>query len=374
MSKKNMVGQHFGRLEAIERLGNYKSKKTYYRCTCQCGNEKIVSSSNLVTGHTKSCGCIDKIRLHKRKDITGKTFGLLTVVEMIWNVEKSSRKRTYCRCICECGNEKTVSKDNLLADGLHSCGCAKENIMQNACRIDNTGEKHNRLTIKKILWDNKPVLAVCECECGNIVTILKAEVTTGGTKSCGCLQKERASLSNTKDFSGRISNYGIKLLKQHSKNKNGVWLWESQCGYCKKHFTALPAKIFNNHIISCGCKSYSKRELFIQSILEKENIFFMPQYSFKECKDQSALRFDFAILDKSGFVKLLIEYDGEQHYHPVEFWGGSEAFKKSQHRDQIKNTYCKNNNLQLIRFPYTMSEKEIKEELLNIIHPKRLTC
>ena len=64
--------------------------------------------------------------------------------------------------------------------------------------------------------------------------------------------------------------------------------------------------------------------------------------------------------------ELLIEYDGIQHYEAVEIFGGIPAFKKRQKRDQIKNQYCKDNNIKLIRIPYwdydnieTILEKEL---------------
>lgn len=63
-SKKNAVdhcGERFGMLTAIERFPNYQGKgRTYYRCVCDCGNERFVSSSGLVSGKTKTCGCLSR--------------------------------------------------------------------------------------------------------------------------------------------------------------------------------------------------------------------------------------------------------------------------------------------------------------------------
>lgn len=56
-NKKDYTGQKFGYLIVLERLPNYKDRRTYYRCLCDCGNFTIVSSNNLSTGHTQSCGC-----------------------------------------------------------------------------------------------------------------------------------------------------------------------------------------------------------------------------------------------------------------------------------------------------------------------------
>lgn len=58
LRESNLVGKRFGKLIAIERFPRYKNKITYYKCLCDCGNEKIISSRYLDNGCTKSCGCL----------------------------------------------------------------------------------------------------------------------------------------------------------------------------------------------------------------------------------------------------------------------------------------------------------------------------
>lgn len=55
-AKLNLIGLKFGKLTVIERA-ECKNARTYWRCKCECGNEKIVQGCNLKSGHTKSCGC-----------------------------------------------------------------------------------------------------------------------------------------------------------------------------------------------------------------------------------------------------------------------------------------------------------------------------
>ena len=64
-----------------------------------------------------------------------------------------------------------------------------------------------------------------------------------------------------------------------------------------------------------------------------------------------------------------IEYQGKQHYEPVEFFGGEEQFLLNQKRDNIKREYCDKNNIPLLELKYTLSNKEIKENIANIIYP-----
>lgn len=58
MKSKDLTNCQFGRLKVLE-LDSVRNRKKYWKCICTCGNVKIVSQSNLVTGNTKSCGCLN---------------------------------------------------------------------------------------------------------------------------------------------------------------------------------------------------------------------------------------------------------------------------------------------------------------------------
>lgn len=81
---------------------------------------------------------------------------------------------------------------------------------------------------------------------------------------------------------------------------------------------------------------------------------FDKEYSTQFCKDINTLPFDFYLND----YNVAIEYDGEQHYMPVN-WNGkmsdeelNRAFELVQFHDKIKTEYCEEQNIQLIRIPY----------------------
>lgn len=63
-----------------------------------------------------------------------------------------------------------------------------------------------------------------------------------------------------------------------------------------------------------------------------------------------ALRLDFYL--KIGDVRIGIEFDGVQHFSPVEIWGGAEGLEKTQKKDYAKDLYCLKNKISLLRFPY----------------------
>jgi very-short-patch-repair endonuclease len=118
----------------------------------------------------------------------------------------------------------------------------------------------------------------------------------------------------------------------------------------------------SNHLRGRGCKicNDSKGEIEIKKILDRYNIKYEKQFKFKDCKNIFPLPFDF-YLPK---YNICIEYDGEQHYESIKYWGGDETFEKIKLRDSIKNEYCKNNNIKLIRIKYDENISEKLEEIL----------
>ena len=112
----------------------------------------------------------------------------------------------------------------------------------------------------------------------------------------------------------------ITTFYRHIKNKQG-------CGLCKR----------------------SRGEIKVEKILLSHNINFIPQYKFHDCIGLKwKLPFDFYLPDHN----TCIEFQGEQHYEPVNHFGGIEKFNKTLIRDDIKQNYCIKNNIKLIIIPY----------------------
>lgn len=128
---KDLTGKSFGRLTVLERAENSKSGKIQWKCRCECGNTTIVQRGNLTSGHTQSCGCIWKESI-SGEDITGKKFGMLTAIEKIPNT-----KRLLWRCICECGKETISRREWLLSGGKKSCGCLSKKHGKTGTRLHN---------------------------------------------------------------------------------------------------------------------------------------------------------------------------------------------------------------------------------------------
>jgi len=133
----------------------------------------------------------------------------------------------------------------------------------------------------------------------------------------------------------------------------------------------LPSSyLLENIATHCGCKTIiSKGEEYIKKWLSDNNFLFLQQYKFKDCKNKLELPFDFAILNKDLSVLCLIEFQGEQHFRPVEYFGGKKAYLTLSQNDKIKRDYCNNKNIKLFIINYydNLEEKlkEIKKYLKN---------
>jgi len=130
---------------------------------------------------------------------------------------------------------------------------------------------------------------------------------------------------------------------------------------CERHgiFNQTPY----SHIRGQGCPSCSnsKGEIIVSNILKKYNINNIRQHSFEDCKNKNPLKFDFYLSD----INCIIEFDGEQHFRSVDFFGGEEYFTLIKKRDHIKNTYCKSNNIPILRIKY--DETDIEKLIFSFI-------
>lgn len=122
---------------------------------------------------------------------------------------------------------------------------------------------------------------------------------------------------------------------------------------CQKHgiFKQRP----NLHISGQGCPkcNNSKGEMAVEKYLKENGYKYKPQKKFKKCVNKRKLPFDFYLPE----LNLCIEYDGKQHFEPVDHFGGEDAFILQQIKDSIKNEYCHQYNRGLIRIPYTVEDR-----------------
>ena len=342
---EDLTGKQFGLWTVLYRdTKKHNTRDVRWICQCECGTIKSVLGKYLRNGKSISCGCSKKV------DLTGQRFGKLTVLETLYGY--NGYNRATHKCVCDCG-EILYLTGNM--NDRNSCiKCSHENS-----RKDYTGQKFGKLTVLEMLYNHKDneTYCRCKCECGNVFITRMGGLVAENTTSCGC--NHSPSLLGNKY--GRLT----VVAELPSDTLQRLWLCECECGNTVK---VRSYTLTSKHTQSCGClrsESFSKFEVFITNILKESLISYDNEYGFDDCRGIGGkrLRFDFYLPD----YNTLIEYDGEQHFKPVEYFGGEEAYQNRVKNDEIKNKYCKMHKINLIRIPYTLKEDAVKEIIINII-------
>lgn len=245
--------------------------------------------------------------------------------------------------------------------------------------IDMTGQRFGKLVVLRRGENDKHGKAQwwCQCDCGSPEKLINgAALRRGLVVSCGCNKREKLKQYNDTqvvDETGNVYGY-LTVLERvtEAKPKDGRAQWLCQCK-CGNQIITTGKLLRDGHKLSCGCMKKSKGELKIEQILEEKEIKYAEQYTVYinqndyDVKQKHPYYFDFAVFDSNEQLLYLIEYDGMQHFTYKEnsdFWTNEEGFQKTRIRDNLKNNYCLNNNIPLIRIPYTHYDKLCIEDLL----------
>jgi hypothetical protein len=162
-----------------------------------------------------------------------------------------------------------------------------------------------------------------------------------GCPKCGFISRCNIARSTSYDFITKA----IKIHGDKYNYDNVVYTGKENkvIIICEKHgsFNQTP----HNHLAGNGCPHCrdSKGEREINKFLSENNIKFIPQKRFKDCRYILPLPFDFYLPEHN----MCIEYHGIQHFKPRSKFGGESEFKKVVLRDKIKVEYCINNNIKL---------------------------
>lgn len=229
-----------------------------------------------------------------------------------------------------------------LRSGCPKCSRIKINKTEflRRCEILHSG-KYDYSNIKSINGINDVVEILCKNH-----GILKQKVSKH-LNGYGCVKCYHDSMKlNIDEF--RLRANSIHNFKYDYSNSNLITYNDKIEILCKNHgiFTQLP----NHHLRGNGCPicSSSKGEIKIINFLEKNNIEFIKNKRFKDCKFKNELPFDF-YLPKHN---ICIEYDGEMHFKEIQKFGGIDKLKYYQNNDNIKSKYCFDKKINLIRISY----------------------
>lgn len=116
---KDITNQRFSKLVALKKVGR-KENNALWECICDCGKTTVTTTTSLIGGNTKSCGCLQyELAYNRREVFVGKTFGSLTVIKDLEN--RHTKRYVWVKCVC--GVEKAVSASAMKYGKIISCGC-----------------------------------------------------------------------------------------------------------------------------------------------------------------------------------------------------------------------------------------------------------
>lgn len=238
-----------------------------------------------------------------------------------------------------------------------------------------TGNTYGDFTVVEMLYQYKIKPSIKKartyCRCigvDNKEYIIRADaLTSGATKFIKGAMRAGKPIDITNQKFGHLT----AKYPTTKRAANGGIIWHCECD-CGRETDIDVSSLISGHTRSCGCNHRSKYEEFIHDYLTSLNIQFEEEKRFPDCKNSKCsdmLPFDFYIPN----LNKIIEFDGEHHFSPIKSWRGEEKFKLTQKNDAIKNKYCMEKNIDLLRIPYTDSEKEIINKINCFMSPVTIT-
>ena len=245
--------------------------------------------------------------------------------------------------------------------------------------INMVGQTYGKLTVIERAENDKFGKAqwLCQCECGNQKIIAGASLRRGLTISCGCNKIQKLKDYNDShivDETGKVYGYLTVINRNEDPTlaKDGRAMWNCQCK-CGNKCVVSGKLLREGKVTSCGCRRQSLGEEAIEKILLQNNFNYAKEYLVQTRKEliyqHHKSRFDFAIFNDDNILQYFIEFDGLQHFEKNIRengfgWNSKDNYLKTHERDMIKNQWCKENKIPLIRIPYTQLKNLCLEDLL----------
>ena len=357
----------------------YKSGKCeiIYKCQKHLDKGVFLSTPGNMRSSKGNCPyCLHRMRTHE--DFVSELKKINPNILILPDAKyKTVHSKVKCKCLI-CGYEWEGICGNL----LHGSGCKR-------CATEKTisyqSHSHNWFLEQmclihpdiNVLSPFKSMKTIVRCRCnvdGNewITTPDSLLNRKSGCRICSNRTRGILSRKSNEEFVYDLSmiNPNIYPLEPYITYDHKI-----KC-LCRVHnyvWMVSPSKLLRQPTGCPKCNMYSN-EVRISSLLDSWGFQYETQKRFPDCKDINTLPFDFFLTD----FNTVIEYDGEGHYKPIFRSSNKEkdilAYETCIKHDRIKDEYCSENSIHIIRIPYWES-KNLESFLfsklleLNIISP-----
>ena len=343
----------------IEVLGTYTKGTTKIKCRCKiCGHEWSPTPSCLLQGH----GCPKCAGFEKTTEEFIKQLEKVNSTEIVLGQYTGCRKKILCKCKID-GHIWSPTPHSLLS-GTRCPKCAYRELAQNNPMTHERfmkkfykQNKHSQDIVLLQPYKTNRTKILCKCKvCGYEWEAWPSNLLKGA--DCPKCARKSAAQKTTKTNEQFMEEMSLKqpdiiVLGAYTGVFDKI---KVQCKICGHIWKATPANLLQGS--GCPKCKISKGEKRIAQYLDNLGV----EYSYDKkyfkdlvSVDGNPLKPDFIIPS----LKIWIEFDGQQHFKPVNFSGAMSEqqiqanFKKGQQNDQIKDQYAKDNNWTLIRISFT---------------------
>ena len=339
----------------LELLDQYKDSKTKIACRCKnCGYEWSMLPGNIKKGRgCPKCSCKTSQRMVDYKNKTkDKLFNFVKNNCPFSIIGEYVNSTTKIECECFICKHKWLTLPSNIYKGQGCPECGKKSKSKKLTTPIEEIYKNLPENLSILQYERAGKNALFKCnKCGYEWYAIPSQkiINKTGCPNCSKLVK------TDEQFKTQLLkiNSDIEVLEQYINATTKLLCYCKKCG-CK--WKADPHHLL--HGKGCPSCNKSKGEMLIQNILNDLNINYEYQFYLKSNFD-SKIFVDFKI-QKDEQV-YFIEYNGIQHYVPIEHFGGQIQFEKQQKRDQFLKNYCKTNNIKLIEIKYDLSKNDIIE-------------
>ncbi|MFJ7765768.1 hypothetical protein [Bacillus toyonensis] len=274
--------------------------------------------------------------------VVGNNFDSVDVYDK-WIQDWMSYKKYQCQC--KCGKIGYFTEDQLFRKKWRDCGekceLKQERKRKRIASYPRVKDKSYDIDYLHTTHESLEVLECIDENYEGKLLVQDKRKKGAGTVTVFKLYKCRCYLCG-KEHKFKSSDFDIKLDGYGRRAKDGY--------YCNAY---------------CDCHNISSFQWRTIKILREYNVAYRVEVEFQDLYgvgQKNLLRYDFAVLDSDNSIKCLIECQGEQHYKPVDEFGGVSQYKSQVKNDQLKRAYANSRNIPLFEIPYTCDtyEKEMK--------------
>ena len=344
---KQLLKEH-----GCELLSEYINTTSDIKVKCNCGNifYKKLKIMNKI-GLYMCNNCIKKRLIEKQitpyDEIKEKVEKIGYI--LLTSKDDYTKASDKCRLKCDKGHEYSQIPLDLFKG--HKCKiCATEEVM-NKLRLSFEDVKANVDEYGFIMLSteykgiNSPIKVKCK-KCGHIFYPLLSNLKKGsGCPKCYDRIRSKHMIIPYNERLKYVRSFGFDILTTEEDYIDGSHNVDILCDEGHVYSSKLHDFYMGNRCPRC---KKSKGEVKISKVLDDLNIIYMEQYKFDDCRFYNHLPFDFYLPE----YNILIEYDGKQHFILNSFGKDMWHFVDIKIRDTVKNVYCENNNIELIRIPY----------------------